>query len=189
MINKQLNVRISPQLFDAIREAGANQNLSPSNYAIAALTYCVDNGISFLPGGVAPANDATQIDIVGTVNEILAEFRSDLTTQIEARLLEIEAKLELFAGSDTQGDDVPTEDAGDAGSCDGDQGEQATSVDEDWEVLNIIRAGRESDPPVTIEKIAKILIDKGLTVAGKSGKRIKPTRLNIGAIARANEIP
>jgi hypothetical protein len=77
-INKQLNVRISSQLFDAIREAGACQNLSPSNYAIAALQYCVKHNISFLPGGVAPAREATPIDIIGTVNEILREFRAEV---------------------------------------------------------------------------------------------------------------
>ena len=51
--------------------------------------------------------------------------------------------------------------------------------DDDTRVLAIIKAGRESDPPLSFEKIADDLVHKGLTVAGKSGRRIKPTRTNV----------
>jgi hypothetical protein len=182
MINKQLNIRISPQLFEAIRETGANQNLSPSNYAIAALQYCVDNEISFLPGNVASARNATTIDIVGTVNEILKEFRAELRLELDSRLAEIQSKLiDVSIGNEPDGDNnIPiNEDIGDAAS---------DNQDDDRRLIEIIRTNRQSDPPKPFQQIADILFEEKLNVPGKTGRN-KPSRVNVAAIAKANGIP
>jgi hypothetical protein len=179
-INKQLNVRISPQLFEAIRESGSNQNLSPSNYAIAALTYCVEHNISFLPGNVASANDATQVDVIGTVNEILKEFRSELRLELDSRLAEIQFNNEA-TGNEPDGDsNIPiTEAVGDTAR---------DNQDDDRRIIEIIKAGRELDPPKPFQQIADDLIKEKLTIPGKAGRN-KPSRVNVAAIAKANKIP
>ena len=48
--SKQLNIRISPHLFEEIRQEGTKYNLSTTHYAIEALKFCVQNNIDFLPG-------------------------------------------------------------------------------------------------------------------------------------------
>ena len=196
-VNKQLNIRISPQLFEAIKDAGACQNLAPSNYAIAALQYCVENNISFLPGNVAPAKDATNIDIVGTVNEILDQFRLDLKAELESRLAEIETRLVSIISTENETDDLPIEDAGDAGdmpvndvSDDVPTNQEATGDDnqDDTRIIEIIRVNRQLDPPKSFQQIADILIEEKLNMPGKAGRN-KPSRVNVAAIAKANKIP
>jgi hypothetical protein len=186
MINKQLNIRISPQLFESIKDAGACQNLSPSNYAIAALQYCVDNQISFLPGGVAPARDATSIDVIGTVNEILDQFRSDLRLELDSRLAEIQFNNEATGGDVSTGNEpdgdsnIPiTEAVGDTAR---------DNQDDDRRIIEIIKAGRELEPPKPFQQIADDLIKEKLTIPGKAGRN-KPSRVNVAAIAKANKIP
>ncbi len=203
MINKQLNIRISPQLFESIKDAGAYQNLSPSNYAIAALQYCVENNISFLPGGVAPANDATPIDIIGTVNEILDQFRLDLKAELDSRIAEIEARLVSSVSTDdipieetgdagdmpvneVISDDVPIKDAGDAGDMP--VNDVSDDNQDDTRIIEIIRVNRQLDPPKPFQQIADDLIKEKLTIPGKAGRN-KPSRVNVAAIAKANGIP
>jgi hypothetical protein len=186
MINKQLNIRISPQLFEAIKDAGACQNLAPSNYAIAALQYCVENNISFLPGNVAPAKDATNIDIVGTVNEILDQFRLDLKAELESRIAEIETRLVCIISTENETDDLPIEDAGDAGDMP--VNDVSDDNQDDTRIIEIIRVNRQLDPPKSFQQIADILIEEKLNMPGKAGRN-KPSRVNVAAIAKANGIP